>query len=42
MKIPVKYYEKVLPTTIVGDVLDAKRLGHLVNEGGTLYIVTTI
>lgn len=35
-KIPVRYYEKVLPDTVTPSE------GELVNEGGTLYIVTTI
>lgn len=42
MKIPVKVYEKVVLTMTVGEVLRAKIRGHLVNEGGTLYIVTII
>lgn len=41
-KIPVQYYEKVLPSTTVGEVMDAKFKGILTNVGGTLYIVTTI
>lgn len=35
-KIPVRYYEKVSPGTVTPSD------GELVNEGGTLYIVTTI
>lgn len=35
-KIPVRYYEKVLPSTVTPSE------GELVNKGGTLYIVTTI
>lgn len=41
-KIPVRYYEKVLPSTTVGAVMDAKFKGTLTSVGGTLYIVKTI
>lgn len=41
MKIPVKVYEEIKPGTLWSDILNMG-VGELVNQGGSLYLVTTI
>lgn len=41
MKIPVKVYEEIKPGTLWSDILHMG-VGVFTNEGGKLYLVTTI
>lgn len=41
-KIPVKHYEEVTNSMSVGDIIDRQRLGQIVREGDSIYLVTMI